>query len=964
METHSGAAGARAIDGIQCNGSLSLSLFRGALRAGAGPLLLAAVYFGAAKFGLSLAFGVEQVTAVWPPTGVALAATLLFGYRVWPGIALGAFLANATANEPVPTACGIATGNTLEALAGAWLLQRWVGFDSSLERLKDVVGLITLAAAVSTVVSATLGVMSLCLGGVQPWSAFGSLWSLWWLGDAAGNFVVAPVLLTWIGRPRGPWPARRLAEATALLAGLVALSLLVFSGRLTTGVANQQVVYTIFPFVVWAALRFGQWGTTAVTLLASGLAIWGTVHGFGPFVTGTANENLMLLQIFMAVVAATGLLLGAAVSERRLAAEALGRAEERSRGQRKHVAETQARLAAIVESSDDAIIGKTLDGIITSWNRGAEKVFGYAAAEVVGRPISLLAPPDRGDEMPHILERIRRRESIDRYETVRRHKDGRDIIVSLTVSPIRDDIGRIIGISKIARDVTEQRRAEQALRESETRFHQLADAMPQIVFVFRADGTLEFVNQQWTAYTGLTLEQAHNKDELRRVLHPDDFQMASAQWTDPVGAASFYQVEYRLKPASSEDGYRWFLVRGLPFKDDQGRVVRWLNTATDIDDHRRAEAALREVDRRKDQFLAMLAHELRNPLAGIRNSLHLIQMRGTSDPLVCQAQDIALRQIQLLARLVDDLVEVARVTSDKIELRKEPVDLARIVAHAVEPVRPYLEARGHKLNVHLGPEPMRLLADPARVGQILTNLLNNAAKYTPPGGEIELSVERAGDEVVLRVKDNGIGISPELLPKVFDLFVQADTSLDRSEGGLGIGLTLVKKLAEQHEGSVTAWSPGLGGGSEFTVRLPALPAAPSQSQEIGRAAFGGEGNGHRLLVLDDNLDGAESLALMLRLWGYAVRVVHDGQAALAMAQEWRPEAVLCDIGLPDMDGYEVARRLRRQPGLEAALLVAVSGYGEPEDRERARAAGFSAHLVKPVPPDTLLQTLAELGHHV
>jgi CheY-like chemotaxis protein len=388
----------------------------------------------------------------------------------------------------------------------------------------------------------------------------------------------------------------------------------------------------------------------------------------------------------------------------------------------------------------------------------------------------------------------------------------------------------------------------------------------------------------------------------------------------------------------------------------------WVAVVIDVDDRKRIEETLREADRRKDRFLSMLAHELRNPLAGVQNSLQLMQMRGTDDPLVRQAQEIAQRQTGLLARLVDDLVDVARVTSDKITLRKEPLELAQVITHAAEAARPLLDARGHELSVQLPAEPLHLLADPARLGQILTNLLNNAAKYTDPGGRVTLSAERAGGEVVLRVRDTGVGISAELVPKVFDLFVQADTSLDRSQGGLGIGLTLVKKLAELHGGNVTASSPGPGRGSEFAVCLPALPALPPRAgtAEPASDTKSGSGNGRRVLVVDDNFDGAESLAMMLRLWGYAVRVAHDGPSALAVAEEWLPEAVLCDIGLPGMDGYEVARRLLRLQGMGAGLLVAVSGYGEQEHQRQARAAGFALHLVKPVLADALLDVLGQL----
>jgi two-component system CheB/CheR fusion protein len=372
-----------------------------------------------------------------------------------------------------------------------------------------------------------------------------------------------------------------------------------------------------------------------------------------------------------------------------------------------------------------------------------------------------------------------------------------------------------------------------------------------------------------------------------------------------------------------------------------------------------ANARLAEGDRRKDEFLATLAHELRNPLAPLRNGLALLRLQRRGDPAVEQVSGMMERQVQLMARLIDDLLDVSRITRGKIELRKGPVDLAAAAAQAVEAARPLIEERGHRLEVALPPAPVRLEADAARLEQVLSNLLNNAAKYTEPGGRIALTAERHGGEVVIRVKDSGIGIRPEMLPRVFDLFQQADRVEGRVSEGLGIGLTLVRRLVELHGGRVTAHSQGPGRGSEFVVRLPLPAEAPRAG--AGRAARGPvKAPGRRVLVVEDNPDAAESLALLLRAAGHEVRVAADGPAALEAAAAFRPQVVLLDIGLPKMDGYEVARRLRRGAGRDGLLLVALSGYGQEEDRRRSRAAGFDAHLVKPADLDALQELLAEL----
>jgi signal transduction histidine kinase/ActR/RegA family two-component response regulator len=390
-------------------------------------------------------------------------------------------------------------------------------------------------------------------------------------------------------------------------------------------------------------------------------------------------------------------------------------------------------------------------------------------------------------------------------------------------------------------------------------------------------------------------------------------------------------------------------------------VRRALREAEERAERKRLQEALRqraeqlaEIDRRKDEFLAMLAHELRNPLAPIRNALQILRLRDVADPLVRQARDIIDRQVQQMTRLVDDLLDVARISRGKIRLRKERVELRKVVNLAVETTRPFIDKRQHQLTVSLPPEPLWLEADPVRLEQILANLLNNAAKYTDPGGRIWLTAERvrgtrdAAEDVVLRVRDNGIGIPPEMRARIFEAFAQADQSLDRSQGGLGIGLTLVRLLAELHGGAVEVHSEGAGKGSQFTVRLPLdareAPAAAHRSAVNAAQSL----RPRRVLVVDDNQDGAESLGMMLRLWGHEAYLAFDGPGALRAVEEYRPEAVFMDIGLPEMDGYQVAKRLRERYDPQRLVLVALTGYGQDEDRRRSSEAGFNYHLVKPV----------------
>jgi PAS domain S-box-containing protein len=500
---------------------------------------------------------------------------------------------------------------------------------------------------------------------------------------------------------------------------------------------------------------------------------------------------------------------------------------------RKRREEAIARLAAIVESSDDAIVSKDLSGIITSWNHGAERLFGYTAQEVIGKPITILVPADLSDEEMGILERIRHGGRIDHYETVRRRKDGALLDISLTVSPIMDAQGTIVGASKIARDITDRKQAQELLQAA---------------------------------------------------------------------------------------------------------------------------------DRRKNEFLATLAHELRNPLAPIRSSLDILRMTGRDDPANERVQEMMERQVKHMVRLVDDLLEVSRISTGKIDLRLEPTEIAPIVCTAIETSQPLIEAGGHQLVTTLPPEPLMVNGDRVRLSQVIANVLNNAAKYSEPRGQIWLTVSHDRGEVVVSVRDTGIGISADMLPHVFDMFAQADQAMRRSQEGLGIGLALVKRLVELHHGRVEARSDGEGRGSEFTIRLPLsqepLPVVDEASPIIDhgrRSSFQ-----RRILVVDDNQDAATSLGILLGILGSDVRIAHDGADALEAVPSFQPSLVLLDLGMPGMNGYEVARRIRELPQFQRATLVALTGWGQENDRRRTREAGFDHHLLKPVDREALEVLLADL----
>jgi PAS domain S-box-containing protein len=394
--------------------------------------------------------------------------------------------------------------------------------------------------------------------------------------------------------------------------------------------------------------------------------------------------------------------------------------------------------------------------------------------------------------------------------------------------------------------------------------------------------------------------------------------------------------------------------------DTQGRLESILSQVLDITEREHALQALHEADRRKNAFLGTLAHELRNPLAPIRNAVEILRLKGPPDPTLQAARDMIDRQLGQLIRLIDDLLDLSRIDRGRLQLRRERVALATVLERALEATRPQLERAGHGLELSLPPEPVWLDADPARLTQVLVNLLDNACKYTEAGGRIRLCAELVGTELKVSVADDGIGIRPDRLSGLFQTFSQADATLERSQGGLGIGLALARGLVEMHGGSIAAQSAGPGQGSEFSVRLPTLPPiAPARAQHPQAQEDGKQPAGRRILVVDDNRDIVDSLAMLLRLVGNQVETAADGLEAVAAAERQRPDLILLDIGMPKLDGYAACRQIREQPWGQAMAIVALTGWGQEDDRRRSREAGFDGHLVKPVEPAALLKLLGE-----
>jgi PAS domain S-box-containing protein len=674
---------------------------------------------------------------------------------------------------------------------------------------------------------------------------------------------------------------------------------------------------------------------------------------------------------------------------------------------RKQAEEVRGHLAAVVEGTDDAVITKTLDGIIASWNRGAERIFGYSAAETIGQPVTMLIPLDHIDEEATILGRLRRGERLDHYDTVRLRKDGTRFDVSLAVSPIRNNDGAIVGASKIARDISLQKRAEAALRE-ETRILELlnssgaaiagkldtaalvqtvTDAATQLSGAKFGAFFYNVTNAQGESFFLYALSgaprEAFEKFGLPRntAIFDPTFRGAgvvrSADITqDPrYGKNSPHQGmpeghlpvrSYLAVPVISRSGdVIGGLFFGHPevnvFTERAQRLVEGVAAQAAVAmDNARLFEALHNTDRRKDEFLATLAHELRNPLAPIRQAAIISRAPNATEAQRRWSHDVISRQVQNMALLLDDLLDISRVSSGTLELRTENTQLATIVEAAVETARPLIDAKRHALTIDLPDQPVSFAADPLRLSQVLSNLLTNAAKYTDPEGRIRLHASSSDHAVTISVADSGIGLAEDALERVFQMFSQVKSAQDRSEGGLGIGLALTKGIVALHGGTIEARSAGPGRGSEFIVSLPrrALQAAP-----VSRTTASGSADAarRRVLIADDNRDAAETLATLLRMEGHDVTVAHNGREAMVVYQSIHPDVVLLDIGMPELNGYEVAQRVRQNATSPRPVLIAVTGWGQDSDKARALAAGFDHHFTKPVEPDAIAAILRAGG---
>lgn len=573
-------------------------------------------------------------------------------------------------------------------------------------------------------------------------------------------------------------------------------------------------------------------------------------------------------------------------------------------------------------------------------NRVFASWIGKTPADIIGRPIVEVVGEDGLRELRPYAARLLAGERVDYERLARFPRIGQRWIHSVA-EPTFDDSGVANGWVAVVSDVHDRREADAALEAAREQLQLVADSMPAAVALCSRDLRYVWVNRRCAEWLGMEPREVVGRP-LGEIIGRDNL-AAIRPYIDRVLAGE--QVTYERLVHYRGLGERWVRNFFAPTRGGSG----WITVIADIHDSKLMEQALREAERRKDEFLATLAHELRNPLAPIRNALEILRL-ARDDPVATQkAREMMQRQVHQMVRLVDDLIDVSRITTGKLAVKKGPLDLRSVLRDSVEIARPFIDSRRHALELRVPDEALPVEGDATRLGQVFSNLLNNSAKYTDPGGRIELAAAREGDEVVVSVRDNGIGLDPACIEQIFDMFVQVDRALDRTQAGLGVGLTLARRLVELHDGRIEARSPGRGHGSEFIVRLPASFARMEQAPGSLRSEASRPG-GRRVLLADDNEDFVDSMGALLASRGHEVRIAYNGAQALEMAREFRPEVAFLDIGMPRVHGYEVARRMRADPATARCLLVAVTGWGQENDRARARDAGFDRHLVKPVDP--------------
>jgi PAS domain S-box-containing protein len=980
-------------------------------------LSVAGLYFLAAKLGLSLASLNASVSPVWPPTGVAIALALWWGYRAVPGVLLGALLANYLLTDvALLTAAGISIGNTLEAITAVYLVRRFVGSRNPFQRARDVLKFVVFAAILSTAVSATIGSVVLCLSGSASWSNFGWLWLTWWAGDSVGALVMTPLIVSWLDRPIKRWRGWRLAEAVSLFLLMALLSATVYTNLLPRAVTARPWGHVTVPLLLWAAFRFGPRGVSTAMALFSAIAIWGTINGYGGFAIYSRNEGLLFLQAYIANYAITTLSLAGLVFERKQADRHLGGSLSVTRILAESPALTDAlpRMMQRICKSFGWEVGAmwTVDAdagvmrCLKVWpSHGPSD--GSAASRFEALSFEIRFPPGVGlpgrvwkDLTPAWIPDVTKDDNFPRGPAAAAEGlhaafafpilSGEKLlgVMEFFSHEIREPDEALLatfrGIGSQIGQFIERKESEQELFESRERLVMAMQASGMGTWTRDLDATNRV---QWSPELekifGLEPgEFPETEGAFFEFVHPEDRGALRRAVIDAITNRTDYEIDFRYTAKDGKPG--WMIGRGRAFYDADGKPYRMAGLGWDVTGRKRAEkereelierehaarTEAEEANRIKDEFLATLSHELRTPLTAMLGWLSMLRAERLDKETAGHALETVERNARAQAQLIEDLVDVSRIAGGKLNLEVRPVELMPLIAAAVDSVRPAANAKGIQIRISAEASVGPVAGDPARLQQIIWNLLSNAVKFTSRDGLVEVSLHRAGSSAELVVRDTGMGIEPEFLPRVFERFRQAESPVTRSHRGLGLGLAIVRHLTELHGGTVTAESPGEGLGATFRIRIPLAamlsedgPALESEELKKVTATTRQPLEGVRVLVVEDEPDARELLAITLECSGAKVETVESAQEALDNLPVFRPHVLLSDIGLPIESGYELIRKVRSLSS-EASHVpaVALTAFATEKDRELALSAGFQVHLAKPVEPDVLVEAIVRLAN--
>lgn len=972
----------------------------------------AILYVVAAKIGFQAAFVAEQVSPVWPPTGLALWAMLYLGIRAWPAVWIGALVANATTHVPLVAACAIATGNTLEAILAVWLLRRFTDIDHLLERLRHLVGLILAAAVVSTIVSATIGVTTLCVAGLQPWSQFGLLWWIWWLGDATGDLLVAPVLLTVPLLWRGKEYAARLGEAVVLEASTIALSVFVFIGRVTPLTERHPLEFTLFPLIIWAGMRFAHPGAAIVSASVSFIAVWGTLHGTGPFNVASVpspQDSVVLLQIFTAVVATSGLVLGGAVAERNRS-ERLRQADHTLTAilaESNHLKDAAHRILQAVCDTLDWDVGllwranseQQVLEYVDSWQR-TPQTDAFVTHSRLRRFTPGLGLPGRvwSSAQPAWIYDVVNDDNFPRAPVAARVGLHGGFAFPILVGPqvlavmeffVREprkaDASMLTLMAAAGSQIgqfIDRGRTRQRVVESEALNSAIVDAALDCVITIDAGGRIIEFNPAATLTFGIGRDQAlgrelaevivparlreRHREALRRCVETGEARILGKRIEMPACRADGTEFPTELSVTRVHLGERPAFTAHVRDITDRKRMEE--ERAELLARERNTRIQAEQANRSKDQFLATVSHELRTPLTAILGWASMLQTRDFDPEKLQHVYKSLLRNAQAQAQIVDDLLDVSRIITGQLRLELHLIDVCEVASLSLETVRPTAIAKGVLLNSHLPSSDCLVSGDAARLQQVIWNLLSNAIKFTPAGGTVALTIQTAESAVVIEVSDTGTGIPAAALPHVFERFWQADSTTTRVHGGLGLGLSLVRHIVELHGGGVHASSAGEGRGSTFTVTLPARVRDAVSGESFPSVIKAARGTAKidpgavTVLVVDDDLGARELFTAILETRGFRVLAAASAAEALGLFEQQQPDVMIVDIGMPGEDGFMFLREVRAREaarGLRDTPAIAVTAYAGPGAREQVLEAGFSAYIAKPALPHDMVSAILE-----